>query len=228
MSELMPIPDFFERVAALAPGKRHLVGIAGAPGSGKSTLAEALAAHLNTATPGRAAILAMDGYHFDDLVLNALGKRARKGAPDTFDIGGLAAMLHRLRQNREESIAVPIFDRSIEIARAGAALIPQSTEIILVEGNYVLLQEPPWSALADSFDLTALVRVSEDVLRQRLRARWEGFALSEAEIAAKLEENDLPNGRIVSNTSTKFDIALDGEGPLEPAANDAKPPVTSV
>ena len=106
--------------------ERSLTAIAGAPGSGKSTLAEAVVARLNEEAPDSAAVLPMDGYHFDDRVLVSRGLRPRKGAPDTFDVAGFYHMLHRLKRNEEPEIAVPVFDRDLEIARAGARLIPPS------------------------------------------------------------------------------------------------------
>ncbi len=199
------------RLAALPPG-RHLIGIAGAPASGKSTLAEGLAATLNAARPGRAAVLPMDGYHYDDRVLDARGHRARKGAPHTFDVGGLRQMLLRLRARDEATVAIPVFDRDIEIARAGAALIPREVEIVIAEGNYLLLDRDPWRGLDGLFDLTVLVDTPEAELRRRLAARWEGYALTAEEVRARLEENDLPNGRLVREASRKPDLLLD-DGP---------------
>ena len=92
-----------------ANGKRLLVAIAGAPGSGKSTIAGQLARRLNDGVPGTATVLPMDGFHYDDGLLDALGRRARKGAPDTFDVAGLRHLLGRLRANAEDAIAVPVF-----------------------------------------------------------------------------------------------------------------------
>lgn len=198
----------FRRVDALPRGRRALVAVAGAPGSGKSTLAEALVARLNGATPGRAAVLAMDGFHYDDAVLEARGWRARKGAPHTFDVGGLTQMLARLRAADEAEVAVPVFDRALEIARAGAAVIPQSVEVVVVEGNYLLLRDPPWGRLAGAFDIRVMLAVAEPVLAERLRARWAGYGLDPAAIAAKLEENDLPNGRTVRARSAEPDVEV--------------------
>jgi pantothenate kinase len=192
---------FAAELAALAGSlegrERRIVAVAGPPGSGKSTLAEALEAAVDAAHSGRAAVLPMDGYHYDDEVLVARGWRPRKGAPHTFDVGGLASMLRRLRANDEAEVAVPRFDRAIEIARAGARLIPQSVRVVIVEGNWLLLDEAPWSSLAPLFDVTAMVRVPEEELARRLAARWEGYGLDAAGVRAKLEDNDLPNGRLV-------------------------------
>ena len=196
------------QISGLEGGRRHVLGIAGAPGSGKSTLVERLADDLNASFPGRAAILPMDGYHFDDRLLEAWGKRARKGSPDTFDVGGLVQMVQRLKANAETQIAVPVFDRDIEIARAGARMIDQSAEIILVEGNYLLLDESPWSDLSGLFDLEILIDVDEAELARRLEARWVHYGLDANAIRAKLEENDLPNGRRVMRGSRTPDYRL--------------------
>lgn len=195
-------------LAGLAAERRILCAIAGAPGAGKSTLAEALVAQLNQRSPGSAALLPMDGFHYDDLYLVPAGLRSRKGAPETFDTGGLRHMLARLRANDEAVVAVPVFDREIEIARAGARMIPQSARVIVVEGNYLLLTRPPWNALAESFDVTVMVDVPAEVLRARLTRRWRRHHLSPDEIRAKLEENDLPNGLIVRAESAPADFRI--------------------
>ena len=203
--------DFEGLAAAIARGTgtgRCAVAVVGAPGSGKSTLAERLASHVNETAPGSAAVLPMDGYHFDDRVLVARGLRARKGAPETFDVGGLLHMLRRLKGNEEDEIAVPVFDRALEIARAGASLIPRSVSRVIVEGNYLLLDRPPWRGLRAFFDITVAIAVPEDVLRQRLTERWQGYGLTPKEVEAKLELNDLPNGCFVASNSVPADFVL--------------------
>jgi pantothenate kinase len=190
------------------PEARLILAIAGAPGSGKSTLAADIAARLNARRSGTAEVLAMDGYHYDDLYLVPAGLRPRKGAPQTYDVGGLYHTLQRLRARDEAEVAVPVFDRTIEIARAGARLILASVPVIVVEGNWLLLDQAPWTRLRPMYDVTAMVGVPEAVLRQRLRARWEGFGLTEPEIIAKLEENDLPNGRLVRDGSIPADFLI--------------------
>lgn len=196
-----------EQLKALPPG-RHLVAVAGAPASGKSGLARRIVAAINQETPGRAAVLPMDGYHFDDRVLKARGHRRRKGAPHTFDVDGLRHMLARLRKNEEAEIAIPLFDRKIETARAGAALIPQGADLVVVEGNYLLLDQPPWDTLVPFFDLTVLLEVPEAELHRRLTLRWRRYKLPPDQIMAKLEENDLPNGRLVREASRAPDFLL--------------------
>lgn len=208
-----PMTDLHRLAAAIAQharGGRTIVAVAGAPGSGKSTLADRLAAHLNETAPDSAAVLPMDGYHFDDSVLVARGVRSRKGAPDTYDVAGLRHVLGRLKSNAEEEVAVPVFDRDIEIARAAARLIPRAVRTLIVEGNYLLLDRAPWSTLHEAFDLTVMVDVPDQVLRQRLMARWRGYSLSPQDIEAKLELNDLPNGRLVYAESVPADVNFTG------------------
>ena len=203
--------DFEGLAAAVARGAgagRCIVAVAGAPGSGKSTLAGRLASRINEASLGSAAVLPMDGYHFDDRVLAMRGLRARKGAPETFDVGGLLHMLGRLKRNEEEEVAVPAFDRALEIARAGASLIPRSVSRVIVEGNYLLLDRPPWRGLRAFFDITVAIAVPEDELRRRLIERWQGYGLTPEEVEAKLELNDLPNGRLVASGGIPADFIV--------------------
>ena len=187
---------------------RILVALAGPPGSGKSTLADELESALNQEESEQAMILPMDGFHYDDLYLVPAGLRPRKGAPQTFDVWGFYHILRRLRERQEEFVAVPVFDRDLEIARAGARLIPAKVPVILVEGNYLLLQQEPWSQLRLLFDVAVLLEVPEAVLGERLTARWQHYELPSEEIAAKVNENDLPNGRYVMAESGGEDYRL--------------------
>lgn len=192
--------DLSDRLARLP--HRSIIAIAGPPGSGKSTLAEELAAGSDDA-----AVLPMDGFHFDDAILRGRGRLPWKGAPDTFDVGGLTATLKRLLAD-EDDVAVPIFDRDLEVSRGSARIIPAATRLIIVEGNYLLLRTAPWSALAPFFALTVMIEVAEDELRRRLTARWQHYGLDDAAIRHKLDGNDLPNGQTVREESLPADIVL--------------------
>ncbi|VXB64392.1 MULTISPECIES: nucleoside triphosphate hydrolase [unclassified Bosea (in: a-proteobacteria)] len=186
-----------------ARGRRRIVvGLAGAPGAGKSTLSERLLAALPA---GEAAQVPMDGFHFDNAVLDAMGLRHRKGAPQTFDCAGLKATLRRVRSDEGE-VAVPLFDRRADLARAGAAIIPADARFVLVEGNYLLLDQAPWSELAPLFDLTIFIDVPMAELERRLLARWTDLGRSEEAARAWVEGNDLPNARLVVENSRRADI----------------------
>ena len=207
-----PTTDIAALAALLAAraegGTRVIAALAGAPGSGKSTVAERLCDALNSRRAGLAAVLPMDGYHYDDLHLVPAGLRPRKGAPETFDVGGFYHTLKRLRARDEAFVAVPVFDRDIEIARAGARMIPAEVPIIIAEGNYLLLGQEPWARLRPLFDVAVLVDVPEEVLRARLTARWRHYNLTPDEIVWKLDGNDLPNGRFVMAESRDEDFRL--------------------
>lgn len=185
---------------------RRLVAVAGPPGSGKSTFAERL--HAALAERLAVEVLPMDGYHYDDVVLNARGHRARKGAPHTFDVDGFAAMLARLRTDDGRDVAVPVFDRSIEIARAGARIIPAATRLVIVEGNYLLLDDPAWAQLRPFFDRMVFLRVPEAELTRRLAERWQGYGMDAETVRAKCEGNDLPNARLVNAQSVPADYEV--------------------
>ncbi len=197
--------------ASTRPG-RWVVGLAGAPGSGKSTTVERLKDWLNARHQGLADILPMDGYHFDDAVLGPRGDQPRKGAPHTFDRDGFAFMLARLKADDGRDIAVPVFDRDLEIARAGGRVIAGTCRIILVEGNYLLLDAEGWRDLKPQFDMSVFVTAPEQCLAERLLARWQGYGMSPQAIAQKLEGNDFPNMRLILQHSQPADYRLNTAG----------------
>ncbi len=142
--ELSPtLPELIQRARSLraAPGERVVIGIVGAPGAGKSTLARALTLALNEDTPGVAVQVPMDGFHLADVQLDRLGLRRVKGAPPTFDGDGYAVLLERLRADRERPIYAPDFERDIEQPIAAAVHVDPSAQIIVTEGNYLLLEQ---------------------------------------------------------------------------------------
>lgn len=195
-------PEFERLLAAIEDGfsrtPRLIVAIAGPPGAGKSTLANRLESAL-MARGLPASILPMDGFHMDNGVLEERGLLTRKGAPETFDVRGLHDLLRAVRTGVE--VLAPVFDRDRELAIAAARAIAAGPQIILAEGNYLLLDEAPWNGLADLFDLTVMLAPPEEELRRRLDARWRHYKLSESAILEKLDGNDLPNGRRVLEKS---------------------------
>jgi pantothenate kinase len=195
-------------IAAAANSDRFITAIAGPPGSGKSTLADAVAEAINAQTgEDCATVFPMDGYHFDDAILEARGDRARKGAPFTFDVDGYCHTLMRLR-NAGGDVAVPVFDRSLELSRGSARLIMPRHKFIISEGNYLLLNEAPWNSLAPMFDLTVSIVEPEAELARRLHARWVHYRLSPEAIKAKMEGNEMPNVRLVLDHSRQADVVL--------------------
>jgi pantothenate kinase len=195
------------QLAATIRGKaqaqgRFLTALAGPPGAGKSTLAAELVAALGQGSKA----VPMDGFHFDDAVLVARGARARKGAPDTFDVAGFRHLLTRLRT--EDEVAIPLFDRDLEISRAGADIVGPDDRILIVEGNYLLLNEAPWPDLAPLFDLTIWIDVPEAELDRRLLARWAHYGKTPAEARAWIDGNDMPNIRRVVAGSRPANLVI--------------------
>ena len=178
--------------------KRLFVAIAGAPASGKSTISVKLNEDINNRGHS-CKVLQMDGYHYDDVILNAKNLLPYKGAPETFDVAGLKNTLYRLQN--EEEVIVPVFDRSLELSRSSAYIIPKETKIVLVEGNYLLLNSYPWRELHQHYHYTILLDCNEKTLEQRLIERWTGFKLDKDQINKKVYENDLPNGiKVIQNS----------------------------
>ena len=187
MSEIATIAATIFKRAGKA--QRFIVAIAGPPGAGKSTLSAAL--H-DVLPAGTAEVVPMDGFHFDDSVLEKRGLRPRKGAPETFDFAGFEVLLKRIRAG-EPDIAIPVFDRSIELSRAAASIIATDTRFILAEGNYLLLDEEPWNRLAPLFDLTIFVDVTSGELEKRLRQLSHEHGRSDEDAIAWITSNDMPN-----------------------------------
>lgn len=197
---VLELADLIRRRAD-GPG-RVMAALAGPPGAGKSTVAAELVGHLG---PG-AKVVPMDGFHYDDRVLNQRGLQDRKGAPDTFDVAGFRHLIARLRV--EDEVAIPLFDRTLEIARAGADIVTAMDRVLVVEGNYLLLNEAPWSGLAPLFDLTVWLDVPEAELEQRLMARWSEHGKSIEAARAWVTNNDMPNVRRVIKGSRAADVTL--------------------
>ncbi len=190
-----------------AAGQRRFVAaIAGAPGSGKSTLAHNLKVELETR--GESAIVVpMDGFHFDDIILNQRGHRPRKGAPFTFDVRGFEVLLKRIRACEDE-IAIPVFDRALELAKAGADIVEASARFVLVEGNYLLLQAAPWDRLKPLFDFTVFIKVEKSELERRLIQRWLDHGFDMVYARNWVASNDALNIDAVISGSAQADFTL--------------------
>lgn len=187
--------------ASRATDGRVLIAIAGPPGAGKSTLAEALADRIDGA-----AVVPMDGFHLDNMVLEQRGLLARKGAPESFDAAGFLNMVTRLK--RGEEVVIPVFDRARDIAIAGARVIGPEQRVLLIEGNYLLLDRAPWNGLAGCWDLTIGIEVPLPVLEARLVQRWRDHGLMQAAAVARAMGNDIPNAQLVVAGSVSADLVI--------------------
>ena len=184
---------------------RYFIALSGPPASGKSTISEKLVKDL--ALKGHnSSILQMDGFHYDDQILKQKSLLLEKGAPETFDVMGFLNFLFRLQNENE--VAIPIFDRSLELSRSSAVIISKETRVVIVEGNYILLKTHPWRELHKFFNSTIMINTKHEILEKRLIERWRSFNIPEEEIKQKVFENDLPNGVNVYKNSILADFNL--------------------
>ncbi len=184
---------------------RRLLGIVGAPGAGKSTLATAVA------SMARAVVVPMDGFHLADVELRRRGVLDRKGAPETFDGWGYAALLARLRRPPAagETVMAPGFERDLEQPLAGAIPVPPEATTIVTEGNYLLLDTAEWRAARAALDAVWFVTAEEGLRVERLVARHVEFGKSPDAARAWVEQVDQPNARLVEAGAGRADCRLD-------------------
>ncbi|MEP7453670.1 nucleoside/nucleotide kinase family protein [Phyllobacterium sp. SB3] len=194
-------------LARAANTKRLVVALAGPPGAGKSTVAASLCTAINERDPSAAVVVPMDGFHLDNAILDARDMRKRKGSPPTFDCAGFEVMLKRLREGSED-IVIPLFDRKLDLARAGADIVKADQRILLVEGNYLLLDQSPWDRLEPLFDLTVFLDVDRLELENRLVQRWLGFGYNVGSAQVRALSNDMPNADLVLEHSRPADFVL--------------------
>ncbi|MFC5947703.1 nucleoside/nucleotide kinase family protein [Pseudonocardia lutea] len=211
--------ELVDRALALAAGpadRRVLLGIAGSPGAGKTTLAESLVAALAAAPPpgldaGWVAHVPMDGFHLADVELDRLGRRDRKGAPDTFDAAGYAALLNRLREVPAPDappVYAPAFDREIEQPVAGSIPVHPACRVVVTEGNYLLLDDPAWRAARAALDEVWFVEIDEALRTERLVDRHVRFGKSPDLARHWVATTDEPNARLIESTRTRADVLV--------------------
>ncbi|WP_435230003.1 phosphoribulokinase [Pseudopelagicola sp. nBUS_20] len=197
------LPELKSKIEGLAFGQpRILVAIAGPPASGKSTLAEDLACTLGST----AVVLPMDGFHLENDQLQEMGLLHRKGAPETFDAEGFVSLLRRVRN--ESTIPFPTFDREADKIVPNSGQIHEGTRIVLIEGNYLLLNLRPWSDLNNLFDLTVWLKVDREELEARLISRWLTHGLQPDDARTRVLGNDKKNVTFVEANSIAPDVTL--------------------
>ncbi|WP_137897825.1 nucleoside/nucleotide kinase family protein [Sphingomonas sp. 2SG] len=205
MTEALPAPLGDAIHALLARRGRALLGVVGPPGAGKSTLADRIARQF----ADRSVVVPMDGFHLANAELDRLGRRDRKGAPDTFDVAGFVALLDRLRHPvAGETVYAPRFERAIEEAIAGAIPVPAGTPLVVVEGNYLLL-DGPWSPVRGLLDRCCYVRTPSAQRREWLLARHMAFGRSRAEALDWIDRTDEPNAVLIERSAMRADFAVD-------------------
>ncbi|TVR35004.1 MAG: nucleoside/nucleotide kinase family protein [Spirochaetaceae bacterium] len=187
-------------------GGRYLVGITGIPGSGKSTLAGALAAELNSAADrALAASVPMDGFHRSNAELRALGLSDYKGCPASFDAHRFVRALHALRDCSDRNVMCPEYSRTIHEPIADAIVVTPDTRIVIIEGLYLLYDQPPWHTIRELLDSVWYIDIAAAHAMQRLRLRHRAFGRSPAETERRIAQNDRVNACTVEATRERAD-----------------------
>jgi pantothenate kinase len=189
------------------PGQRRILGITGAPGSGKGTVAESVLSALGSS----AVVVPMDGFHLAGAELERLGRAGRKGAPDTFDAAGYVALLRRLREPDGDTVYAPQFHREVEEAYAGAIAVPPEVSLVITEGNYLLLDQGPWSMIRDLLDEAWFLAPDEDARIARLVERHVRYGRTPDQAREWVRSSDELNAALVSPTRSRADIVILGD-----------------
>lgn len=213
-AELLTLADLIDRATALAvPGERHILGIVGAPGAGKSTVAAELVVALG---PDLGVLVAMDGFHLANVMLESLGRRDRKGAHDTFDDAGYANLLERLHRSaparsepgNAEIVYAPEFRREIEEPIGSAIPVPAQTPLVITEGNYLLLDRDAWPRARACIDEVWFLAPGDRIRQDRLVRRHEAYGKSPDEARAWALGTDQRNAELIESTSAAADLVI--------------------
>ena len=190
-------------------GGRKILGIVGPPGCGKSTLAAALLELLGD----DAVAVPMDGYHLANVELARLGRAGRKGAEDTFDSAGYVSLLRRLKnQQANEIVYAPEFRREIEEPIANAIPVFPETQLVITEGNYLLLDHGHWAGISDLLDEIWYVDIDHSIRRERLVKRHMHFGRSQSAAEDWVANTDEPNAVRIEATKHRADVLFNWEG----------------
>ncbi|MDI2028535.1 nucleoside/nucleotide kinase family protein [Saccharopolyspora sp. TS4A08] len=199
--------ELISRAKRLADGgQRRVLGIAGAPGAGKGTVAERVMSELGD----RAVLVPMDGFHLANAQLRRLGRAERKGAPDTFDAAGYVALLRRIREGAE-TVFAPNFHREIEESFAAEIAVDPEVPLVITEGNYLLLDTPPWAPVRGLLDECWFLAPDDEQRVQRLVDRHVHYGRTPEEAAEWVQRSDERNAAIVAATRDRADLVIDGD-----------------
>jgi len=209
---MSPLDALVERALALtSPGGRIIVGITGSPGAGKTTLAKQLVAKINSGSDvARAVYLPMDGFHLANATLDRLGIHDRKGAIETFDGWGFVALLGRVLAERDHPVYAPSFERTVDEGIAGEVAIPAGIEIVVAEGNYLLVDQEPWNRIPALLAESWFCETGSDERLTRLVDRHTRHGRSPEAALAWASSVDGANALLIEPTKARADLVVSG------------------
>ncbi|GAA1255564.1 nucleoside/nucleotide kinase family protein [Arthrobacter pascens] len=209
VSRAFDSPDIQQAVADLrlrmSDGSRILLGVAGAPGAGKSTFSASLADFFG---PGAALVVPMDGFHLGNAIIDGTPLKQRKGAPDTFDVGGYFSLLQRLARRDEDVVYAPDFRRSIDEPVAASVAVPASVPLIITEGNYLLAENPAWQRVRSQLDEVWFIDTPPALRLSRLVERHMVFGMDRPAAEAWANGSDEANARLIEATRDRADRVI--------------------
>lgn len=188
------------------------------PGAGKSTLLSFLAKLAEEDEQSdEVQVLGMDGFHRRQAYLVSrtvvrdgaeIPMVSIKGAPQTFDLEKLTERVQNIAAGR--TCGWPVYDRRLHDPVDDAVTV--DGEIVLIEGNYLLLDEPGWRDLRNYADHTVLIRADAELLRKRLVDRKAMGMASREEAERFVEFSDMRNVRNCLERSGGADLVLEMVG----------------
>jgi pantothenate kinase len=199
----LDVAQAIERAAELSRRGRALLGIAGCPGAGKSTLSAAITSGVTSSV-----VVPMDGFHLLNADLVRLGRRDRKGAPDTFDVDGYVRVLERLRNQSREIVNAPRYDRAASAPVPDAIAVGPDVALVITEGNYLLLEDSSWKAVRPLLDEVWFVDIDDAVRVPRLIARHIDFGKSPGEAREWVMRSDEANAAVVAASRGQADAVV--------------------
>jgi pantothenate kinase len=198
--------DLVERARALAVrGQRHLLGITGAPGAGsqRSRVSSSISSALTWLCS-----FPMDGFHLSNHVLITLGRRGRKGAWDTFDADSYVQLLRRLRNQEEQIVYAPDFDRDIDESIGSALPIRREVPLVVTEGNYLLSDVGGWAGVGPLLDECWYLQVDDSTRLQRLTYRHQQHGMSHDEADNWARTTDQDNAVLIAQSLPRADLVI--------------------
>ena len=204
-----PLMEFVTHIRARqhSTGTRQILGIAGAPGTGKSTFARSLADALGGQ---RSVVVPMDGFHLANEIIEGTPLRSRKGAIDTFDVGGYLSLLDRLRAREEPTVYAPSYRRGLEEPIAASIAVPHAIDFVITEGNYLLSTSPGWDRIQSLLDEIWFIDTARELRVERLIERHVAFGMTREAATAWATGPDEANARYIESTRYRADRQISG------------------